>query len=52
MTAPLHAFMSLLYAFDWLGIRKREVKAAFLKWLDGVFDDYLDLLRAGEELPD
>ena len=30
MTAPLHAFMSLLHAFDWLGIRKGAAKAAFL----------------------
>ena len=45
MTAPLHAFMSLLHAFDWLGIRKREVKAAFLKWLDGVFGDQIDIAQ-------
>ena len=48
MTAPLNAFMSLLHAFDWLGIRKREVKAAFLKWLDGVFGDQIDIAR-GEQ---
>ena len=48
MTAPLHAFMSLLHAFDWLGIRKREVKAAFLKWLDGVFGDQMDIAQ-GEQ---
>ena len=48
MTAPLHAFMSLLHAFDWLGIRKREVKAAFLKWLDGVFGDQIDIAQ-GEQ---
>ncbi len=45
MTAPLDAFMSLLHAFDWLGIRKREVKAAFLKWLDGVFGDQIAIAR-------
>ncbi len=45
MTAPLNAFMSLLHAFDWLGIRKREVKAAFLKWLDGVFGDQIDIAQ-------
>ena len=48
MTAPLHAFMSLLHAFDWLGIRKREVKPAFLKWLDGVFGDQIDIAQ-GEQ---
>ena len=48
MTAPLHAFMSLLHAFDWLGIRKREGKAAFLKWLDGVFGDQIDIAQ-GEQ---
>ena len=48
MTAPLNAFMSLLHAFDWLGIRKREVKAAFLKWLDGVFGDQIDIAH-GEQ---
>ena len=46
MTAPLHAFMSLLHAFDWLDLRKREVKAAFLKWLDGVFGDQIETARS------
>ena len=45
MTAPLHAFMSLLHAFDWLGIRKGPVKAAFLKWLDGVFGDQITIAQ-------
>ena len=45
MTAPLHAFMSLLHAFDWLGIRKGPVKAAFLKWLDGVFGDQIAIAQ-------
>ena len=49
MTAPLHAFMSLLHAFDWLDLRKREVQAAFLKWLDGVFGDQIDIAE-GEQL--
>ena len=48
MTAPLHAFMSLLHAFDWLGIRKGPVKAAFLKWLDGVFGDQIAIAQ-GEQ---
>ena len=45
MTAPLHAFMSLLHAFDWLDLRNREIKAAFLKWLDGVFGDQIDIAQ-------
>ena len=46
MTAPLHAFMSLLHAFDWLGIRKGPFKTAFLKWLDGVFGDQIEIAQA------
>ena len=45
MTAPLHAFMSLLHAFDWLGIRKGPVKAAFSKWLDGLFGDQIAIAQ-------
>ena len=45
MTAPLHAFMSLFHAFDWLGIRKGPVRAAFLKWLDGVFGDQIAIAQ-------
>ena len=47
MTAPLDAFMSLLHAFDWLGIRKREVKAAYLNWLQGTSGDPIDIARKG-----
>ena len=46
MTAPLHAFMSLLHAFDWLGIRKKgPVKTAFIQWLDGVFGDQIAITQ-------
>ncbi len=46
MTAPLHAFMSLLHAFDWLGIRKNgPVKTAFVQWLDGLFGDQLAIAQ-------
>ena len=48
MTAPLHAFMSLLHAFDWLGIRKGPVKAAFLKCLDGVFGDQIAIAQGAQ----
>ncbi len=45
MTAPLHAFVSLFHAFDWLGIRKGPVRTAFLKWLDGVFGDQIAIAQ-------
>ena len=45
MTAPLHAFMSLLHAFDWQGIRKGPVKTAFVQWLDGVFGDQIAIAQ-------
>ena len=47
MTAPLNAFMSLLHAFDWLGIRKREVKASYLNWPQGTSGDPIDIARKG-----
>ena len=47
MTAPLNAFMSLLHAFDWLGVRHREVKAAYLNWLQGTSGDPIDIARKG-----
>ena len=46
MTAPLHAFMSLLHAFGWLGIRKKgPIKATFSKWLDGLFGDQIAIAQ-------
>ena len=39
MTAPLHAFLSQIHAFDWLNIRGREEKAAISAYLDGNFGD-------------
>ena len=47
MTAPLDAFMSLLHAFDWLGIRKREVKAEYLNWIPGMSGDPIDIAQQG-----
>ena len=47
MTAPLDAFMSLLHAFDWLGLRRREVKAAYLNWLQGTSGDPIDIAQRG-----
>ncbi len=45
MTAPLHAFMSLLHAFDWLGVRKKPVETALVQWLDGVFGDQIAIAQ-------
>ena len=47
MTAPLDAFMSLLHAFDWLGLRSREVKAAYLNWLQGTSGNPIDIAQTG-----
>ena len=47
MTAPLDAFMSLLHAFDWLGLRRREVKAAYLNWLQGTSGNPIDIAQMG-----
>ena len=47
MTAPLNAFMSLLHAFDWLGLRRREVKAAYLNWLQGTSGNPIDIAQTG-----
>ena len=47
MTAPLNAFMSLLHAFQWLGPRKREVKAAYLNWVQGTSGNPIDIARRG-----
>ena len=45
MTAPLDAFMSLLHAFDWMGLRRQEVKAAYLNWLQGTSGNPIDIAR-------
>ena len=45
MTAALNAFMSLLHAFDWLGLRDREVKAAYLNWLQGTSGNPIDIAK-------
>ena len=45
MTAPLNAFMSLLHAFDWMGLRSRKTEGAYLKWLDGIFGDPVDVAQ-------
>ncbi len=43
MTAPLDAFLSLIYAFNWLNIRDRDDKAALYAYVDGIFGDPVDI---------
>ena len=45
MTAPLNALLSLLHAFDWMDIRDRENRAAYLAWLDGAFGDPIHIAQ-------
>jgi hypothetical protein len=43
MTAPLHAFLSLIHAFDWLDIKGREDRAALTAFFDGQFGDPVEI---------
>ena len=53
MTAPLNALLSLLHAFDWMDLRAREDRSAYLAWLDGSFGDPVDIAQGGNtELPE
>ena len=45
MTAPLTAFLSLLHAFDWLDLRNREDRSAYLAWLNGGLGDPIDIAQ-------
>ena len=45
MTSPLNAFLSLLCAFDWVGLRGHEDEAAYLAYLDGTFGDPIDIAQ-------
>ena len=45
MTAPLNSFLSLLYAFDWLGLKSHEDTAAYRAYLDGTFGDPIDIAQ-------
>ena len=45
MTAPLNAFLSLLYAFDWMNLRDHNDKAAYLAYLDGAFGDPVEIAQ-------
>ncbi len=48
MTAPLNAFLTLVYAFDWLKLSSSEDKNAYFAWLDGVFGDPLEIAQLTE----
>ncbi|MCE2422793.1 MAG: restriction endonuclease [Gemmatimonadetes bacterium] len=53
MTAPLNAFLSLLHAFDWLDVRDRDDRNAYLAWLDGSLGDPIDIAQGNSAgLPD
>ena len=53
MTAPVNALLSLLHAFDWMDLRAREDRSAYLAWLDGSFGDPVDIAQGGAaELPE
>ena len=45
MTSPLNSFLSLLYAFEWLGLRNRQDQAAYFAYLDGVYGDPVDIAQ-------
>jgi hypothetical protein len=45
MTAPLDAFIKVLYAIDWLALKDAADKAAIRAWLDQQFGDPIDIAR-------
>ena len=51
MTAPLNALLSLLHAFDWMDLRDRQDRAAYLAWLDGTFGDPIHIAQGGAPDP-
>lgn len=46
-TAPLDAFLSVLFAFKWMNLRDRKDKLACLAYLDGVFGDPIEIATKG-----
>ena len=50
-TAPLDRFLSLLHAFDWLGMRGKEDKAMLHGFFDGRFGDPLEIAQ-GRAVPE
>jgi hypothetical protein len=49
MTAPLAAFLALIHAFDWLGIKGRSDKATIRAFFDGQFGDPVEIARQRAE---
>jgi hypothetical protein len=45
MTAPLDAFVTMLYAIDWLDLKDATDRAAIRAWLDQQFGDPIDIAR-------
>ena len=43
MTTPLNAFLSLVYAFDWLNISGRDNQYVLSRYFDGTFGDPIDI---------
>lgn len=43
MTAPLNAFLSLVHAFEWLNLRRREDRAAVLSYFLGLHGDPINI---------
>jgi hypothetical protein len=50
MTAPLDAFLSLIHAFEWLGIRGRDDRAALGAFFDGQFGDPVQIALGTTEI--
>ena len=48
-TGPLNAFLSLIHAFDWLGIRAKDDRAALRAFFAGRFGEPLAIARAAAE---
>ncbi len=49
MTEPLDAFLSLLHALDWVGLRSAEDRAAIQAFLDGQFGDPIEIAKGALE---
>ena len=50
-TAPLHAILSLVHAFDWLDVKDREGKTALQAFFGGQFGDPIDIALGRAEAP-
>ena len=44
-TEPLESLLSQFRAFQWMGLRRRDVKRAYNAWLDGVFGSPVEVAR-------